>query len=436
MSTAKQAPLSGRLNLEQQRKRAKELLQQYRAADPMAIDRFCCHHPHFKHQPHLVVPFAPKLSDAQLVIAQEWGLSSWAKLKAHIDRLDQARQAIAQGQPIALDADLPTLHIRCGSDIQHKLKIAGFCGDFLEFADPYCQGPVPDDTDFDRFLQRRSEFIAQAYRIDLKDAQSRLKREYRQLHQSDRYPRIVLWFEHDAYDQLSLAYLLHYFGSTLESTTNRPQLELICVNAFLGVQPFLGLGQLPPEALRTLWQQRMPVSAQQLDLGHQVWRAYTDSTPDRLHRLIATGIAELSMMARALRRQLQELPWKGDGLSLTQRLTLETVAQEPIAAGLLFRRLTFEKEPLPFLGDTMYWLELDRLSQGDRPALAISPETQSLPWEQRRLHLTPIGQALLQQQINWLEVNAIDRWVGGVHLSPGWPIWVWDETQQAIELLE
>jgi hypothetical protein len=35
-----------------------------------------------------------------------------------------------------IDADLRTLHIRCGSDLRDKLRAAGFTGDFLEYSDP------------------------------------------------------------------------------------------------------------------------------------------------------------------------------------------------------------------------------------------------------------------------------------------------------------
>ena len=49
--------------------------------------------------------------------------------------------------PICLDGDLPTLHIRCGSDIRDTLRESGLAGDFLEYSDPVCQGPVPDVPD-------------------------------------------------------------------------------------------------------------------------------------------------------------------------------------------------------------------------------------------------------------------------------------------------
>jgi hypothetical protein len=46
-----------------------------------------------------------------------------------------------------IDADRPTLHIRCGSDIRDTLREAGFAGDVLEYSDPIFDGPLPDRPD-------------------------------------------------------------------------------------------------------------------------------------------------------------------------------------------------------------------------------------------------------------------------------------------------
>ena len=54
------------------------------------------------------------------------------------------------------------LHIRCGSDIRETLQAAGIEGDFLEFSDPVCQGPVPADTDEDGFRKIRTRFVVNA----------------------------------------------------------------------------------------------------------------------------------------------------------------------------------------------------------------------------------------------------------------------------------
>ncbi len=83
MSNPRQSLKEKRLNLEQQKKRAKDLLSEYRANNESALRRFHQHHPQARDIRDFAA-FQPKLSDAQLIIARENGLSSWAKLKEHI----------------------------------------------------------------------------------------------------------------------------------------------------------------------------------------------------------------------------------------------------------------------------------------------------------------------------------------------------------------
>ncbi|MGH2346359.1 MAG: ankyrin repeat domain-containing protein, partial [Chloroflexota bacterium] len=80
MSTTSPRPQDppARPNLEQQRKRARELLQAARAGDSMALDRFRRRHPRFADGAAL------RLADAQLVIAREYGLPSWPRLVAQL----------------------------------------------------------------------------------------------------------------------------------------------------------------------------------------------------------------------------------------------------------------------------------------------------------------------------------------------------------------
>lgn len=125
------------LSLEQQKNLAKELLTQWRGSKEW--QRLLANHP----QAGQLTSESIKLADAQLVLARETGFQSWAKLKHHIEASELARQSLQSGQPVAPDADRDTLHIRCGHDVMYKLAVAGFNGDFVAFADPYIQGPVP-----------------------------------------------------------------------------------------------------------------------------------------------------------------------------------------------------------------------------------------------------------------------------------------------------
>jgi hypothetical protein len=359
------------------------------------------------------------LADAQRAIALENGFPSWPRLIHHCEALAYARDHAGQ----VGDEEMPTLHIRCGSDILQGLKSAGFTGDFLEFADPFCIGPLPA-LSLDEHVRSRSRFIASMVEdFTEADALVRQRREYASLESLDGYERIVLWFERDTYDQLILAYLLMRLGEL------RPQarVELVAVDHVPGVQRFIGIGQLAPELLAWLWRKRVPVGVGPFELGARVWAALTASTPEPLFGIAAGGTPAVPMMAAALLRQLRELPELQSGLSLTERLTLEIVRDlGPLTLGRAYGELMREREPLPWLGDTMFGWIARGLGQGESPLLAITPAEEGELWFRDLAALTPAAEQVLEGKRHRLDLHPPERWVGGV-VTPGQGgTWCWD----------
>ncbi|WP_073668968.1 DUF1835 domain-containing protein, partial [Pseudomonas aeruginosa] len=289
----------GRINLEQQRKRAKELLRQWRR-DPASRTG--------------LPGQAPRLADAQWQVARELGFASWPRLKAHVDAI-----AFASRHPDLVGGDeAATLHLRCGNDIAHGLKLAGFRGGFRMFADPLTMGPVPN-LPLPEFLALRSDYLSRAFDLDPADAQARQRQEYAGLERLGEYSRVALWCEADAYDQLFLVRVLAGMQTPPE------HLELIEIDRVPGVERFVGIGQLAPELLAWLWTRRRPLDAEALALARAAWDAYRDPAPLRWAQLAAAPTPALPLLGPALRRQLHELPALRDGLSLSERLTLEIV---------------------------------------------------------------------------------------------------------------
>jgi hypothetical protein len=413
-----------RLNLEQQRKRAKDLLHGLRAADPDALARVRKHHPSGTSltDPAQMSRLA-RLSETQLVIARELGLPSWPKLKAHIQAMQQARDRISTGAVVP-DGDVGTLHIRCGSDLLAPLGEAGFSGDFLEYSDALCQGPVIDDDDW---LDHRAAFLARAYGVHIGQnagqAGEKLRHaEGRLISAARLYERIVIWVEHDSYDQLVLARCLAQFAATVPR-----RLELISVERYPGDARFIGLGQLPPEALRLLWEERKPVSAEQLEAGRATWAMLRKDDPTQLAKAARSGLPELPQLARALRRHCQELPWLEDGLSLTERLVLQLLSEGPKTIGEAFSILMRDREPLPWLGDIMFLFILDNMKAAREPVFTGAAESGQRRWPNERLTITDLGRAVLARKVDWLSLSPPDRWLGGVRICPALPCWRWDE---------
>jgi hypothetical protein len=408
-----------RLNLDQQKTRAKELRNDVRRGDATALARLRRHHPraHDLADASIQTGLA-RLSDAQLVIAREIGLASWPLLKAHIEHLDRARRAIAAKLP-APDAGPSTLHSRCGSDIRRGLTDAGFIGDFLEFGDPLWLGPLPRAGDD---IPLRARVIAEACEIAPAPVAAQLQESYDGLRKAaDRYERIVLWCEHDCYDQLYLARALAEFASR----PRLPIIELIAIDRFPAIEKFIGLGQLSPEALRLLWESRVPLTDAQFRLGTAVWHALRDPVPSALGALAASGTPELAIMAPALTRHLQELPWTGDGLSLTQRLALHALASGPLTVSQLFGATQRGTEPLAFMGDLFFWTTLREMLRAGSPPFVVDDDTAQQRWPEKRLSLTPAGEKLLSGASDWMSLRPLERWVGGVRVAAGADPWRW-----------
>lgn len=411
-----------RIDLDQQSVNAEALQVNAGAGDRAAAERVQRIYPDYRSGDEL------PLVDAQTVVANELGLEDWPRLAAHVARMDEARRGAESGQP-NLDSDLHTLHIRCGSDLQDTLPAAGFGGDFLAWTDAVCQGALRPEAD----TAERAQFLYQSYARfmdgDAGTSRERIQAELDGQHQrlaraAADYGRVVLWFEHDSYDQAALVQVLAHFARRGAPAV----LEMVTLDAFPGEARFIGLGQLPPEALQLLWGRRMPVTTDQLALGARAWDALCAPEPDDAAVLAADpGTASLPYLGRALRRHLQELPAVCNGLSMTQRLVLELLAVQDHTPGELFGALTRNKEPLPWLGDIMFLHILREMTQARRPVFAgwDGPETPG--WPRERLTLTETGRQVLAGGIDWLALEPPARWLGGVRIAADDDRWRWDE---------
>ena len=136
------------------------------------------------------------------------------------------------------------LHIRCGDDIRDKLVAAGIEGDYLSFADPAWLGPPPA---FNAWLAGRAALIAertglprQKVRADLGEAYWRLARA-----PAD-YGHIVLWLEHDLYDQAALVRVLASFVLIMMPWTSKTSSSPIFVPRSFAMSPSSEIGTVSP----------------------------------------------------------------------------------------------------------------------------------------------------------------------------------------------
>lgn len=337
------------------------------------------------------------------------------------------------------------LHIRCGDDILGALAEAGVPGERMRWADPLCLGPTPPGLPASVWRRTRSRFLSDRFGLALRDAEAYLDDQDRRLETWSQHEEIVLWFEHDLFDQVILIYLLDWFARRDRAGTG---LSLIQIGDHPEVRRFTGLGQLDPDQLALLFPGRVAVDGAMLDLAVRAWRGFTAPSPLDLIALLEKDLSALAFLKPALKRHQQDYPWIGDGLSLTERLALEGIADgigDPVA---LFRHV-HDREAAPWMGDAMFWPVLDDLAAPPSPLIAVAADMTAAarstpvapapvttiravaddPDAAGRLRIVPtdLGLAVLAGEEDRVWAAGIDRWMGGFHLTADSEPWRWDD---------
>lgn len=330
-----------------------------------------------------------------------------------------------------------TLHVTNGDSAAQGLARSGLPGDVLAWRDVLHDGPVPQDLGPTAFREVRAAFLSDrhwaTYTVALDDLAARDAR-ISALSAAD---AVVLWFEPDLYDQLQLMQVLFQLASI--DIVNRPRISIVPAD--------LMLGPLSPESFRPLYDTRRMITSLDVERGHDAWWAFTSANPDALmsrvdlldsqiaaRRYADDTVERLPHLTSALRRLLEEYPDVESGLSRSERQICDALVSGAKPLSKLYAMAHHESESWVWLGDTSFAWYVERLSQGVSPVIEHTNGTRVVApvgdapgngfWE-RTVQLTSFGHEVARARRNAIDVNGIDRWIGGVRLTTA-RHWRWD----------
>jgi hypothetical protein len=262
-------------------------------------------------------------------------------------------------------------------------------GELLPWRDVLHEGPVHAGLPLAELSRRRAAFIASCGWADPLAAKKQFEERDAALAAAGQHHEVVLWFEHDLYDQLQLLQLLDWFAAH-----PHPTLSLVCEAEYLGT--------MTPARAGELFRARRAVSEAQLKAGAAAWGAFGSSDPRAIRLEPVPG---LPFLAPALRRLLEELPWTRDGLSRLERQILEALGGGPLPFAELFPRAHHHREDPVFVGDAVLALYLERLAADG-----------FVDGNDRGYSLLPRGKAVLEGKADACAFARRPRWLGGYEI--------------------
>jgi Domain of unknown function (DUF1835) len=311
------------------------------------------------------------------------------------------------------------LHITNGDSVLTTFRQVRFPGRFLAWRDALHDGPVPQTVDLASLSDIRARALAdfgwETYEMNraVFDERDQALEDFR------KFEEVVLWFEHDLYDQLQLIQLMDWFA---HQEMGKIRLSVVQINSHAGIKDFQGLGQLSGSQLARLFPLRRTVLSEQLAISTDAWQAFRNATPESLVEFLQVNHPEMPFLRDALIRHCEEYPWTSDGLSRTQRQILQAVQTGAKTKEQIY--LATRKQEIVAWGDLSVYLRLNALTQSPEPLLRKNSES---------YELTKSGQAVLDGKSDYVSLHGIDAWFGGVHLSGSHAEWRWNEAEQKLQ---
>jgi hypothetical protein len=313
------------------------------------------------------------------------------------------------------------LHVLNGDSTRHTLEQSSVGGTFTVWADALHVGPVPAGVSDDELLKRRAGHSAPLLGLPEETLIARMRGWNAALERYREFEEVVFWLEHDLFDQLILLRHLDWL-SGIEAGATR--FTLICIGAFPGVVRFTGLGALSAAQLATLPPARTTITPRQIALGREGWALFREPDPRPLVDWIQGNLSPLPFVPGALHRHCEDYPSTLDGLSRSERQMLTTLREGEQTFIELFIACQHREERV-YMGDTTFWSILTDLARGRNPLVTVVDPESGQNTVASRVALTDLGEVVLGGGADHVELNGIDRWMGGVHLTPA-TVWRWD----------
>jgi hypothetical protein len=271
------------------------------------------------------------------------------------------------------------LHITSGDMAGELLAKSGIPGEVFVWHDILYDGPRkpgwPDDDTLDaraRFLEESTGGgLSKQYVLET------LKAQYDKLKTAARHDSLLLWFDACLFDQSMVCHIL-----TCLRAIGIEKADLLCIDAFPGIEPYHGLGQLSPDQLASMVDRRQPLTSDQFLFAERVDRAFAHQDPVAFEELSKLIDAPLPWVAAAVLRWIVEQPDPVTGLSRLEQLALEAIRSGCETLAAIFSFVADRETPPQYWGDITLWAKINLLADRKSPLIRIEGPRPGLPqWE-------------------------------------------------------
>lgn len=272
-----------------------------------------------------------------------------------------------------------TLHITSGDIAGESIAKSTIPGEVFVWHDILYDGPRRPGWPDNDTLAARARFLEETTGggLSRQYVLQTLKTQYARLETAAGHDRVVLWFDACLFDQAMLCHIL-----TCLWILGAEKTDLLCIDAFPGIEPYHGLGQLSPDQLAAVYDRRQPLKADQFLFAEGVDRAFALQDQAAFRELAGLVEAPLPWVPAAVRRWLEEQPDLQTGLSRLEQLALAAIRAGCEIPTDILSFVSARETPPQFWGDITLWAKINALANREPPLVRIAGPLSRLPqWQ-------------------------------------------------------
>jgi len=225
--------------------------------------------------------------------------------------------------------------------------------------------------------------------------------------------RVCIWFSRHLRDQIMVGAALAQLKRCEFSLSN---VDILYVQSDAGypIRSVTSLRNAPNPELRH------PIEDHDVELFETFWLAVSDATPESLVTWLGDQPSAPFLLTDGVRRLIAKYPAADTGLSWWEVELLQSLgefgAEKPIESARIVGSL-LHADMVDSPHDFLLFRQLLSMDQHHCANPLIKTIGDGRAMRFAKVVLTSTGNDVLEGRANYVELNGINRWVGGVHLS-------------------
>lgn len=288
------------------------------------------------------------------------------------------------------------LHILNGDSSKHCLDALHISGDVAVWREMLSDGPVVESVASEAFWATRALFFETTSSVSAAKYFQLTRDEFSKITAFNQFDETVLWFEYDLFCQINLMALCSFLHRHRQQNS---RISLICVGNSQQSEQLLGLGEFPEDELRIAYENRIELTAADLQFADDIWQLYCQPDPADLAKKINIPHPTFNYLRDAFAAHFHRFPGKFNGLNSIENKILTLLFNEPKSANQIVGELLRWQTWFGF-GDLQYFAYLDQL----KSLYEIVDDT---------IHITDFGKKVLGGETSFLTVNQPEYYFGG-----------------------